>query len=150
MGNHSLHSIAKFSHHLTHLTIGGEITQYNLNFTKEGFESLTHSVMPLQEFNVLYVAKVGDDVVKLIATKFCKTLQSTPYNIFTFPGIEITRNCFERCSKISDKGLSYLKQCEKLTHLSLTYSRKFRETVNLQLSNLHQLQYLCLKHCPVL
>jgi hypothetical protein len=57
----------------------------------------------------LYCSKVGDQVIELIATKFRKHLKE----------ITIIRNCFEKCAKISDKGISFLKECPNMEKLDI-------------------------------
>jgi hypothetical protein len=76
LGNATLHSIAKHCPKLYHITLGGSSIEYNLKFTKEGFEFLSHSNMPLEEFCLQYVAKVGDSVLSIIAKKYQATLKS--------------------------------------------------------------------------
>jgi len=70
-----------------------------------------------------YCSRVGDKVIGLLANKFKKLKE-----------LSIIRNCFEKCGKISDKGISYLKASPNLEKLNITYSRKFREEFHINIA----------------
>ena len=60
---------------------------------------------------------MGDKVIQLLATIFNTRLKT----------LSIIRNCYEKCSKISDEGIASLRLCPNLERLNITYTRKFRE-----------------------
>lgn len=65
------------------------------------------SDIELEELTLEYLARVGDQCIKvkfiynsqqLISTRFKNTLRK----------LDIVRNCFERCSKITDSAFEYV------------------------------------------
>lgn len=83
---------------------------------------------------------MGDKVIQLLATIFNTRLKT----------LSIIRNCYEKCSKISDEGIASLRLCPNLERLNITYTRKFREAFHQHIAcNLHNLRYLGVKDCPL-
>lgn len=94
----------------------------------------------LKSIKLDYCARVGDQVIDIIAERFGDSLVE----------LQVIRNCFEKTAKISDEGVQSLSRCNKLERLNFTYSRKFRESFHLSIANnLHLLRTLCLKECPI-
>jgi hypothetical protein len=52
-------------------------------------------------------------------------------------GLEIIRNCYEKCSKISDNGLRALTECQNLVTLKIVYTRKFKNEAHNYIAHLH-------------
>ncbi|KAL4493120.1 hypothetical protein ABPG72_003205 [Tetrahymena utriculariae] len=138
--NETLQVISRNCFQITDIHLGGTPTNYNLNFSVEGFEYFNLSKFELKSVKLDYCSRVGDQVIQIFAQRYRDNLTE----------LQIIRNCFEKCAKISDEGISYLKDCPNLQRLNITYSRKFRESIHINISkNLHQLRYLCLKECPL-
>ena len=87
-----------------------------------------------------FISKIGDDTIKLFSQKFGKNLLH----------LEIERNCFEKCSKISDESIKHLKSCPNLEKLNIIYSRKFKELFHIHVANyLKNLKFLGIRDCPL-
>lgn len=132
---HSIKVISRFCVHLETLIIGGSESQYNQHvcFTMKKLEVNKR----IQHLELHFLANIGDDQLFVIAQKFpsLKTLK-------------IVRNNYEKCAKISDEGIHNLKELP-LTHLSVVYTRKFKNFAHEYIANFKNLQYLCLRDCPL-
>ena len=138
MSNSIFSSISKYCTSLKKLEIGGSFKDYNFNFSLEGFKLLSEASFNLEILRIEYCAKVGDKTISFISEKFNKSLKE----------FHLVRNCFEKCSKITDEGMLGLKPCINLENLTICYSRKFKEHAHLHIArNLHNLLVLNLKDC---
>ena len=100
---------------LRRLEVGGEARNYNNNFSIEGFQALKNLKSNLEIIRIEYCSRVGNKTIELLASRFEKNLKQ----------LEIIRNCFEKCSKISDEGLESLKSAPNIERLAIIFSRKF-------------------------
>ena len=132
--------IVKYCNNLKRLEIGGEDRNYNNKFSMAGFTTLANTRSNLEIIRIEYCARVGNKTIEILAKRFEKHLIQ----------LDIIRNCFEKCSKISDEGLESMKYVPNLEQLSLNYSRKFRENAHVHLGHyLHNLKVLNLRECPL-
>jgi len=130
--------LAKYCLNLKRLEVGGEPRNYNNNFSIEGFQALKNLKCNLEIIRIEYSSRIGNKTIELLARRFDKNLKQ----------LEIIRNCFEKCSKISDEGLENLKNCPNIEKLAINYTRKFRENAHIFIAkNLHKLKVLNLREC---
>ncbi|EGR29662.1 hypothetical protein IMG5_151320 [Ichthyophthirius multifiliis] len=138
--NVTLEVISKFCVNLEELHFGGSPSNFNMEFSVEGFKHFEQAKFQLKYIKLHYCARVGDSVLQILGQKFKETLIE----------LQIVRNCFEKCAKISDQGVQYLSQCVNLEKLNISYSRKFRDKFHLHISSsLRNLKYLCIRDCPI-
>lgn len=132
--------MAKYCHKLKHLSFGGSATNYNQNFTMEGIELLCQSNSSLESIRVEYCSRLGEKSLELVLKRFGSTLKE----------LYIIRNCFEKCSKITDKFINSFSYAPKLEHVALVYMRNFGDHFHTFLaSNLHNLKILNIRECPI-
>lgn len=132
--------LVKYLNNLTRLELGGESRNYNTNFSFEGFQTLINIKSDLEIIKIEYCSRVGNKTLEILAKRFGKSLKQ----------LEIIRNCYEKCAKINDEGIESLKYCSNLEILSINYSRKFKDKIQLHLSNFFpKLLVLNLKECPI-
>ena len=136
----SLNYMGKYCMNLKKLSIGGSPKVYNTGFTYIGIQGLFQEKIKLESICIEYCTKIGDESIEIISNKCQNTLQK----------FCLIRNSYEKCCKISDKAISYLKQCTQLTHLTFNYVRKFAEEFPVHLSKLINIKYLNFTECPIL
>lgn len=131
--------IAKYCHRLKSISFGGSPTNYNQHLTMEGIELLCQCSSDLEVFRVEYCSRLGEKSLELVLKRFGETLKE----------LHIIRNCFEKCSKITDRFIQTFSYAPKLTNISLVFMRNFGEHFHTYLaSTLHYLKILNIRDCP--
>jgi len=113
---------------------------YNTNYSYYGISMLNQSKFQLAYLRIEYCTKIGDESIEVLTKKYRDSLKE----------FHLIRNCYEKCSKISDKSINYLKKCSNLEQLTFIYVRKFSEEFHIHLSSMKNLKYLNLTDCPIL
>jgi len=132
--------LAKYCNKLKHLSFGGSPTNYNGHFTFEGIEVLCQINSDLETIRIEYCSRIGEQCVELLFKRFGESLKE----------FHLVRNCFEKCSKITDKLINKMEYVPNLEKLSFVYIRSFREKFHIYLSShLHKLKVLNIRECPM-
>jgi len=132
--------IAKYCQKLKNLAFGGHPINYNTNLTMEGIELLCQSNIKLEGMRVEYCSRLGEKSLELVLKRFGDSLKE----------LHIIRNCFEKCSKITDKFIQNLSYAPKLENISLVFMRSFGDRFHINLANsLHNLKVLNIRECPI-
>lgn len=133
-------NIAKNCQKLKKLSVGGSPTDYNLNFTYEGIEVLCGMPSDLEVIRFEYCSRIGEKCLLKIVERFGPSLKE----------LHVIRNCFEKCSKITDNLISKFNSCTSLESLSFIYVRSFGEMFHVYLGKyLTNLRILNLRECPI-
>ena len=140
LGNKLFAIIAEYAVALKKLEIGGHSISYNTNYSFEGIERLVKAQCAFRFIKIAFCSRIGDSSIEMLVNRFGSTLKE----------LHIVRNCFEKCSKITDASAAVLKKAPNLTSLSFVYNRTFDETFHLHIaSHLRNLKYLNLRECPL-
>lgn len=68
--NDTLFVIARNCYLITDLHLGGTPTNYNLNFSVEGFEYFNQSKFELKSVKLDFCSRVGDQVIEIFAQRY--------------------------------------------------------------------------------
>lgn len=139
MGNMLFAIIKKYTTTLKRLEIGGNPTNYNNNYSLEGIEKLCQADCPFESIKISYCSKLGDASIEALVTAFKSTLKE----------LHVIRNCYEKCSKITDKSAEILTKATNLEQLSFVYIRSFDEMFHVHIASLRNLRVLNLRECPL-
>jgi len=132
--------VSKYCHKLKKLAFGGHPINYNQNLTLEGVELLCQSNLNLEVIRVEYCSRLGEKSLEILLKRFGESLTE----------LHVVRNCFEKCSKITDKFIQNLSYAPNIQNLSLVFMRSFGDHFHKYLaSSMHNLRVLNIRECPI-
>ena len=106
----------------------------------EGIELLCQLNSSLEAVRVEYCSRLGEKSLELVLKRFGGSLKQ----------LHVIRNCFEKCSKITDKFIQNFSHAPKLEHVSLVFMRSFGDHFHVNLAmSLHNLRILNIRECPI-
>mmetsp|Transcript_27138 Transcript_27138/g.24005 ORF Transcript_27138/g.24005 Transcript_27138/m.24005 type:complete len:103 (+) Transcript_27138:804-1112(+) len=94
----------------------------------------------LEELRMEYCSRIGEKCMVSLLERFGETLRE----------FHVVRNCFEKCSKITDELIASFEMSPYIEKLTFNYVRSFGKKIHIHLAhNFHKLRILNLRECPI-